>query len=237
MAMTAHADLSRQLTLAAVAWRDNNDSEFGRFVENFADRSDQLEALLGAARLCWKSSVHDCAPQDILACLFRLDYACQPGLVECLQFIRSDIINGRAAIFCISEIQLLLQRYADSPYLESKEKIFLMDLFDVCIEPFLAPSAVEFSRCSVLLELVPVLFSVLSRTPKDSSSSLKRSTELKSMLEKLLTSEWRPGAEVIVLNMTTEINRFMKKSDSRRLQVGLLLCTSLHRPDLNCSNF
>jgi len=214
--LSQHADFTRQLVLAATSYRNNNESELCIFIESFGGRSDQLEALIYSARQCWKNHAHECAPQDILHCLLRLDYSSQPGIMECLKCIRSDIINGRSAIYCISEIQQLLREYKDSPYIDCRERTFLTSLFDICIEPFIKPATIEFSRCSVLLELVPVLFVVLS---DGDISSRACSEEEKAMIEKLLSSEWRKGSEVLILNMMTEIERYLKKSDTKRLQV------------------
>jgi hypothetical protein len=174
----------------------------------------------------WARRSDGVSPHETLHCLLKLHSTSSAIIVECLSCIRVDIINGRCAIYCISEIQQhLLALYGDTPYIENREKDYLLTLFKTCTEPFLDLSSADYPRCPVLLEVIPTIFAVFSKKGGSASSS-RRDDTVKSMIKSILASVWPRRSHVLLLNLTIELNRYMKRSDMKKLQVLLLtFCT------------
>ena len=160
----------------------------------------------------------NCPAHEILRVLLRLVFTAETILLDCLECIKSDVISGRSAIFCISEMQQHICTYYMTEKADSQD--YLVELFRICTDPFMINADPEkMTVCSVFLELVPGLFTAVAT----SNDSGKKSTCLcRGMVRHLLDTEWLPNSYVLLFNLMNELNRFLRKGDIRRLQVNTI---------------
>ena len=193
-----------------------------------------------AVRVCWTTRCEECLPHEVLQVALRLESITQATIKECLSFVRAGVINGRSAIYCISEIKQFMHgsftKADDVDELDESPVEFLGDLFHLCVEPFLTDAPFQSlsscptssshsnssnSHCAIFLELIPSIFSCLTAMDgrPDRDESL---TVIRKLIDYLLLSEWRNENLVLLLSLMPEWPMPLRPSHFRKLQSRIL---------------
>ena len=132
--------------------------------------------------------------------------------------IKSDIISGRSAIYCISEMRYFLTlKFNDLDEIDAQKVTFLQNLVYNCLNPFLSTSNFNNGHCAVFLELIPIVFSYL--VPKNSSNYF--TTYHKPLIKLLLKSSWQHNSLVLLFNLMSEIYFYFTPKNIRKIQVKM----------------
>lgn len=164
-------------------------------------------------------------------------------VVQCVQAMQNDLIVGRVASYCISEVLMLIHSFSDNAkiastwYNPATTMEFLQDLVELCINPFLQLSSNSTindntssnnrsnfshleSAMKLCLELVPTAITMLSLLQKQHTAQRDkhRMNAVEIVFYIPLTLELLlPSA-----NMLCEVFPFMKTKFVVQFKVGLL---------------
>ena len=150
--------------------------------------------------------------------LLKIECLQKQSIKDCLHNIKSNIIFGRNAIYCISEIRFfIISVFSESINDKKSDCIeFLHELFYICMNPFLLSSTYEEStNCAIFLELAPVIFGCLT----NNHSTLDNNEYRKPLIDFLLQSDWNTKSLVLIFNLMSELYIYFSPKHLKKIQV------------------
>lgn len=158
--------------------------------------------------------INDITPCDCLQLLLRIPQLWFISACECIECIQLDLINGRSAIYCISELRHFIGKAIRTSNSENEElSTQLCRLIELVMGPAVDSekenvSSHSFSNC---LDLLPVLISSLHSFNEEDIAS--------EMLDMIFSVKWECIRLVPLANILCEIYPYLNKQHLSDLKV------------------
>jgi hypothetical protein len=137
-----------------------------------------------------------------------------------IQCIQNGQINGRSAIYCISEVRIaLLSRDSAENLEELMEAIErTKGVTELCIKPFFAANrnTLHLQEASICLDLFPAAINLLSSLRRRIKGSRKYETDI---LDTFLSNQWHPIGFLPICCTVCELYAHMKTCHLQEFKV------------------
>ena len=194
--------------------------------------------MLNLITQCWKdtdlvaksrqssSIVIDASASELLRIAISIEIIAQRAMKAVIECIQAKQINGRSAIYCISEIRIAL--FSRESYEKFIEPDSLMDAIDnirtlaeLCITPFFTANKkpLQLQEASVCLDLFPAAINLLSSLRK----RIKRCGRYEiDVLDTFLSNKWHPTGFLPLCSIVCELFTHLQTRHLQEFKVRLI---------------
>jgi hypothetical protein len=235
------AELSRQLTKAIDAVQSGNDEIVSNFISYFNEHGSESQVMHCTAALCPKheltrcsSSVqrkvlldlckeywngttgsHDSGHSGCMRIVLQIPELWIRSATECIECIHQELITGRSALYCISELRLALNRKSRSGSTDCGDlTVELFGLIELCLSPMLdsEKASVSTTAFAVCLELLSVLIGALHATQETEAAD--------QALDMAFSVRWAPEHVLPLASTLSELYPFLSTEHLQSLRVS-----------------
>lgn len=180
--------------------------------------------------ICFGDSKYlECPPADTLHFLLMIESIWFSAALICIEHIHSNHINGRTALYCISEIRLALNRLVRE--VTTKREINCMinnvqKLGEACIEPIMNSGSINANSFSSCLELLPTIADALhhlQRQLDDFATDFDDSDPLDDLICTIFLVEWDLSLLLPLSSILCELYSYLSKDNLVAFKVSVQL--------------
>lgn len=200
--------------------------------------------MLNLMTLCWRnadavaktklsaSTSINGSSSELLRIAMNVGLIAQRAIKTVIQCIQVGLINGRSAIYCISEVRISLlsrdfyQKLIDSEgLLDAIENIRV--IAELCIKPFFAANknALHLQEASICLDLFPAAINQLSSLRRRVKRSRKYEIEV---LDTFLSNQWHSIGFLPLCCTVCELYNHLKTRHLQKFKVKFTLLLMSH---------
>lgn len=150
--------------------------------------------------------------------------------LECIRCIQTGLINGRSAIYCISEIRLAIISMGNSFALVDNNNSndvlsdrfhYLQEIGEICISPLFdsQQDSIDVQSFASCLDLIPVIIGYIKVLQKHNTFDYNSI----DIIESIFLVKWDSKVLLCLSNTICEIYPFLKSNQASELRVIVII--------------
>jgi hypothetical protein len=178
-------------------------------------------SLLDIVNNSWKTSAFvDITPVESLQFLLCINSIWCESALACIESIQTGHIVGRAAVYCVSEIRLVVNKVSQPCFWDlqswdttlSLKKVVaqIQEIGSKCIEPLYGGEESDVQLFSVCLELLPAVIGALDGLKVYGDSNLG-DADTENILDSMFYVEWDLSLLLPISSILCELYAYMNK--------------------------
>lgn len=162
----------------------------------------------------WKGDIHlaDVTHADILHFLLQLESLQQQAIRDCVSCINSGKINGKSALYCVSELRLAINKMTVHGETDDESHSTLIsEIGEYCLEPLINRGEFDLQSFTTCLELIPAVIEALH--------SLHENELVTDLLNSLFYVKWDLDILLPISSILCELYPYLSKDHLRLFKV------------------
>ena len=157
---------------------------------------------------------------ELLRVAMSIECIAQKAIMKVIECVQNGQINGRSAIYCISEVRvaLLSRDFTDKEAL-SEAITDIKTIAELCIRPFYAANTntLHLQEASVCLDLFPAVINLLSTMERKSNVTKNREN---GVLTAFMRNQWHPSGFLPLCCVVSELFDHLERHHLQEFRVS-----------------